>query len=97
LLEVADGVVAVDGVHRRVAGQEGVALLAHDGHEVVDRALAVLALVSGVVAQGLGDVLGLVEHPASNRAQIDLDEPDDIRILTLHEAGYAVEHPPVRA
>ncbi len=38
-------------------GQECIALLAHDGHEVVDRALAVLALVGGVVAERVGDVL----------------------------------------
>ena len=38
-------------------GQERVALFAHDGHEVVDRALAVLALVGGVVPERIGDVL----------------------------------------
>ncbi len=73
--------------------QERVALLAHDGHEVVDRALAVLALVGGVVPEGIGDVLGLVDHAAADRADIDLDEPDDVRILRLDEAGDSVEHP----
>ena len=60
-------------------GQERIALLAHDGHEVVDRALAVLALVGGVVAQRLGDVLGLVDHAAADRADVDLDQADDVR------------------
>ena len=73
-------------------GQECIALLAHDGHEIVDRALAVLALVGAVVAERLGDVLGLVQHAAAHRADVDLDEPDDVRILLLHEAGDGVEH-----
>ena len=46
--------------------QEGVALLAHDGHEIVDRGLAVLALVGRVVPECLGDVLSLVEHAAAD-------------------------------
>jgi hypothetical protein len=73
-------------------GEKGIALLAHDGHEVVDRALAVFALISAVVAQRFGDVLGLVQHAAANRSDVDLDEAHDVRILFLHETGDAIEH-----
>src|SRR5688572_10977616 len=72
-------------------GEEGVALLAHDGHEVVDRGLAVLALVGAVVAQRVGDVFGLVEHAAAHRADIDLDQADDVRVLCLDELGDFIE------
>ena len=38
-----------------------------------------------VVPERLGDVFGLVDHAAAHRADIDLDEPDDVRILRLDE------------
>jgi hypothetical protein len=49
-------------------GQEGVALFAHDGHVIIDRALAVLALVGGVVPERISNVLRLVAHATANRA-----------------------------
>src|SRR5262245_47924460 len=73
-------------------GQEGVALLAHDRHEVVDRALAVLALVRGVVTQRVRDVVRLVDHARTHGAQVDLDEADDVRVLLLYEIRDAIEH-----
>ena len=71
-------VVEALAVHVR-RGQERVALLAHDGHEVVDRARAVLALERRVVAELAGDVLRLVDHAGADRARVDLDEADDVR------------------
>ena len=49
-LDAGVEVVEALPVHRR-GGQEGVALLAHDRHELVERVRAVLALVGGVVAE----------------------------------------------
>ena len=72
-------------------GEEGVGLLAHDRHELVDRARAVLALVGGVVAERFGDQLRLVDQPGADRAGVDLDQPDDVRVLGLDEVGDAVE------
>ena len=59
-------------------GQEGVALLAHDRHELVERVRAVLGLVGRVVAELAGDVVGLVEHAGADRAGVDLDQADDV-------------------
>ena len=72
--------------------QEGVALLAHDGQQVVDRALAVFALVRGVVPERVGDVLGLVDHPGTHRPDVHFDQTDDVRVFFLHEPGDAIEH-----
>src|SRR5688572_15882274 len=73
--------------------EKRVALLAHDGHQIVDRALAVFALVGAVVTQRFGDVFGLVQHAAAHRTDVHLDQPDDVRVLFLDEAGDAIEHP----
>src|SRR5688572_3568233 len=51
--------------------EKGVALLAYDGHEVVERTLAVLALIGAVVAQGVRNVFGLVHHARADRADVD--------------------------
>ncbi len=59
-------------------GQEGVALLAYDGHELIDRAGAVLALEGRVVAELAGDLLRLVHHAGADRAGVDLDQADDV-------------------
>ncbi len=89
-LDAGIEVVKALAVHVR-CGQEGVALLAHDGHQIVERARAVLALVGRVVAELAGDVLRLVHHAGANRAGIDLDQPDDIGLLGADEVGDAGE------
>src|ERR1700722_17103661 len=73
-------------------GQEGVGLLAHDGHEIVDRAGAVLALEGRVVTEVAGDVLGLVDHPRADGPGIDLDEADDVGLLSADEFSDAGEN-----
>src|SRR6266404_6714675 len=79
------------------SGQEGVALLAHDGHELIDRAGAVLALVGRIMAELSGDVLRLVEHSSADRAGVHLDQPDDIGALGTDELGDAAQHLAVAA
>src|SRR5262245_31522734 len=78
-------------VHVR-RGQEGVALLADDRHELVDRVCAVLALESRVVPELGGDVLGLVKNPRTNRTRVDLHQADDIGLHGPQKLGNAGEH-----
>jgi len=46
--------------------QEGVGLLADDGHQLVDGGDTVLALERRVVAEGAGDEIRLVDHAGAN-------------------------------
>jgi hypothetical protein len=78
-------------------GEECVRLLVDDGHQRIERISAVLALVGGVVAERLGDHLGLVDVPGADRAGVYLDEAHDVRIEALDEAGDALEDPRVAA
>src|SRR5580692_462295 len=91
-IEVVEA-LAVHGGRR----QEGVALLAHDGHELVERVGPVLGLVGGIVAELAGDVVGLVQHAGADRAGINLDEADDVGFLGADELGDAAEHLAVAA
>ena len=54
--------------------------LAGDRAQVVDGARTVLALVGRVMPERIGDVLGLVDHAAADRAGIDLDQADQVRV-----------------
>src|SRR5207237_5314172 len=65
--------------------QKRVRLLAHDGHQIIDRARAVLALEGGVMAKLPRDVLGLVDHAGTDGAGIHLDESYDVRLLRANE------------
>ena len=49
------------------------------------------------MAELLGDVLGLVHHAGADRAGIDLDQSDDVRVLAADEVRDAGEHPAVAA
>src|SRR6266404_3249017 len=92
------GIEVVEALAMHVRrGQEGVALLAHDGHELVDRAGAVLALEGRIMAELSGDVLRLVEHPGADRAAVHFDQSDDIRALGADELGDAAQHLAVAA
>ena len=73
-------------------GENRVALLAHDRQLIVDRGCAVLALVSGVMPEVLGDVLRLIDETAAHRAGVDLDQPDKIGILATNEMRDVIEH-----
>jgi hypothetical protein len=68
-----------------------VRLLAYDRPLLVDRVFAVFALVQRITAKGLGDGLGLVHAPTANRTDIDLYQPDDVRILVLEESDDIFE------
>ena len=72
-------------------GQERIGLLAHDGHQLIDRGRAVLALVGGVVAERIGDLLGLVDQPGADRAGVDLDQADQVGIERFQPLGDAVQ------
>ncbi len=72
-------------------GQEGISLLAHDGHEVVQRTGAVFALEGRVVAQVAGDMLGLIDHAGADRAGVDLDQAHDFGLFGADEVGDAVQ------
>ncbi len=78
-------------VHMR-SRQKGVALLAHDGHQVVQRTGAVFALKCGVVAQLPGYVLGLVDHAGADRAGVHLDQANDVGLLGTDEIGDRRQH-----
>ena len=71
--------------------QKGVALFAHDRQKLIQRGLAVFALINGVMAERPTDGLCLVDPLASNGPRVDLDEPYDVRILTFDEFGDALE------
>ena len=77
--------------------EQGVGLLAHDGYQMIDRAGAVLALVSRIVTYGIGDIGGLIQHAGAHRADIDLDQADQIGILGADEGGDLLEHSPAAA
>src|SRR6516165_8665097 len=92
------GVKVMETLAVHVRGrQEGVALLAHDRHELVDRVRAVLALKGRVVSELPGDVLGLVQHAGTNGAGVDLDQSDDVRLLRAQELGDAGQYLAVTA
>src|SRR6185437_13471517 len=77
-------------VHVR-RGEKGIALLAHDGHQMIDRARAVLALERRVVPEFSGDRFRLVHHAGADRAGVDLDEADDVRVLRAQEIRDACQ------
>ena len=77
--------------------EERVRLLVHDRHERVERVGAVLALVAGKMTERFGDDVRLVDAAAADRAGVDLDQADDVRVLRLDEAGDARQHPGVAA
>src|SRR6185437_11432223 len=87
------GIEVVEALPMHVrSGKEGIALLAHDGHQMIDRAGAVFALVGRVVPELGGDRLGLVDHAGADRARVHLDEADDVRLLGTQELGDARQH-----
>src|SRR5262245_41148421 len=72
-LDTGIEVVKALAMHMR-RRQEGICLLAHDGHEVVDGPCSVLALECRVMTDLTSDVLGLIHHSGTDRARIDLNE-----------------------
>src|SRR6185312_6091017 len=78
-------------------GEEGIALLAHDGDPVVHGRHAVLALEGGVMADGARDKVRLVEHSGTDGAGIDLDQAHDVRVLLLDEVGDPRQNQPAGA
>jgi hypothetical protein len=48
--------------------------------------------VSGVVANRIRDIGGLIDHAGSYRAGIDLDQSDDIRVFRADEVGDLLQH-----
>src|SRR5688572_4023988 len=73
-------IVKALAMHSR-RGQERVALVAQDREPLVQRSGAVLALVNGVVPERARDDVGLVDAARPDRPRVDLDEPDDVRVL----------------
>ena len=73
-------------------GQQRIALFAHDRHQLVDRAGTVLALVRGIMAQGIGDIGSLIEHTGAYRTGIDLYQAHQIGVLGPDEVRNLLEH-----
>ena len=57
-------------------GEKCIRLLTHDGHQLINRRHAVLALECRVMAQRACDEIGLIDHAGANRTGIDFDEAD---------------------
>jgi hypothetical protein len=77
-------VVKALAVHPR-SRQKRVALLAQDRQTLIQRRSAVLTLIHGVMPEGPSDDVGLIDAARSDRAGVDLDEADDVRVLRLDE------------
>src|SRR5665213_804737 len=77
--------------------QKGVGLLADNGHELVQRLGAVLALEDGEMPQLLGDVLGLIDHAGADGTGVDLDQAHHIGLLGPQKLGNTVQHARITA
>jgi len=82
---------ALDGIG--LAGEEGVALLAHDRQILVDGAPRVLAVIRGYQAGGIRNDLSLIVRGGPYRTHVHLDQPGNIRMHGADELDDALEIP----
>jgi len=72
--------------------QNRIPLFTHDRELIIEGCSAVLALINGVMTEVLSDVLGLIDERAANRARVDFDQANELRVFSTNELRDVVEN-----